>query len=225
MTRNPTTTVRVVIADDQRMVREGLSVVLGAQAGIVVVGEAANGAEAAATVAALEPDVVLMDIRMPEMDGLAATRRVCADVPTTKVLMLTTYDLDEYVYQALQAGASGFLLKDASAATLADAVRIVAAGDALLAPSVTRRLLGEFARLPRDTQRVPTSPELTPRENEVLVLLARGLSNAEIAAGLFIGEQTVKTHVGRIFDKLALRDRTQAVIYAYENGIVAPGDR
>jgi DNA-binding NarL/FixJ family response regulator len=211
-------TIRVLIADDQAMVREGLSVLLGAQPGIEVVGEAADGREAVAKAAALRPDVVLMDVRMPVMDGLAATRAI----EGPRVIVLTTFDLDEYVYEALRNGASGFLLKDASAAALAEAVRVVAAGDALLAPSVTRRLIGEFARLGPASGTGAKLEQLTARETEVLVLVARGLSNAEIAADLVIAEQTVKTHVSRVLVKLGLRDRTQAAVFAYETGLVHP---
>ncbi|WP_330297697.1 response regulator transcription factor [Streptomyces sp. NBC_00503] len=217
-------TIRVLIVDDQMMVREGFSVLLNAMEGIEVVGEAVNGREAIAQVAALKPDVVLMDIRMPEMNGLEATRAIVAADADAKVLVLTTFDLDEYVYQALQAGASGFLLKDASARQLADGVRVVAAGEALLAPSVTRRLITEFAKL--SGTRVFTSSEgtgeLTERETEVLVLIAQGLSNAEIADRLIIAESTIKTHVSRILVKLGLRDRTQAAVFAYETRLVTP---
>jgi DNA-binding NarL/FixJ family response regulator len=217
-------TIRVLIADDQAMVREGFSVLLNAQPDIEVVGEASDGRDAVDKAARLRPDVALMDVRMPVLDGLAATRQIVAtdaDQPTTRVLILTTFDLDEYVYAALRAGASGFLLKTASAQTLADAVRVVAAGEAMLAPTVTRRLIAEFARL-RPTP-PPTRPDpLTARETEILTLIARGLSNAEIAAHLVIAEQTVKTHIGRILTKLALRDRTQAAIYAYNSGLVHP---
>ncbi|WP_371617101.1 response regulator [Streptomyces sp. NBC_00454] len=217
-------TIRVLIVDDQMMVREGFSVLLNAMEGIEVVGEAVNGREAIAQVAALKPDVVLMDIRMPEMNGLEATRAIVAADADAKVLVLTTFDLDEYVYQALQAGASGFLLKDASARQLADGVRVVAAGEALLAPSVTRRLITEFAKL--SGTRVFTSSEgtgeLTERETEVLVLIAQGLSNAEIADRLIIAESTIKTHVSRILVKLGLRDRTQAAVFAYETRLVIP---
>ncbi|MBX6765987.1 MAG: response regulator transcription factor [Actinomadura rubrobrunea] len=223
-------TIRVVIVDDQGMVRTGFGVLLNAQPDIEVVGEAVDGAQALTVVAETRPDVVLMDVRMPVMDGLEATRRLLkdadpGDAPSPKVLMLTTFDLDDYVYEALRAGASGFLLKDASAAELAEAVRIIAAGDALLSPSVTRRLIAEFARL-----RAPRAPsrerlgELTERETEVLALVARGLSNTEIAAELVVAEQTVKTHFGRILAKLGLRDRPQAIVYAYEVGLVRPGD-
>ncbi|WP_083999283.1 response regulator [Actinomadura kijaniata] len=221
--------IRVVIVDDQGMVRAGFGVLLNAQPDIEVVGEAVNGAEGLRVVADLRPDVVLMDVRMPVMDGLEATRRLldgspdAADPP--KVLMLTTFDLDDYVYEALRAGASGFLLKDASAGELADAVRVVAAGDALLSPSITKRLISEFSRLgaPRSPSRARLA-ELTERETEVLTLVARGLSNGEIAAELVVAEQTVKTHFGRILMKLGLRDRPQAIVYAYEVGLVRPGD-
>jgi DNA-binding NarL/FixJ family response regulator len=219
--------VRVLIADDQAMVREGFSVLLGAQPDIEVVGEAADGQEAADKAAELRPDVVLMDIRMPRLDGLEATRRLAGDgvQDPVRVLILTTFDLDEYVFEALRAGASGFLLKDASAQALAEAVRVVAAGDAMLSPSVTRRLLETFARL--GAARAPGRDQverLTGRETEVLTLVARGRSNAEIAADLVVAEQTVKTHVGRILTKLGLRDRTQAAILAYEAGLVRPGE-
>ncbi|MFE4636733.1 response regulator [Streptomyces sp. NPDC056773] len=218
-------TIRVLIVDDQMMVREGFSVLLNAMDGIEVVGEAVNGREAVAQVAALEPDVVLMDIRMPEMNGLEATREIVAADTDAKVLVLTTFDLDEYVYQALRAGASGFLLKDASARQLADGVRVVAAGEALLAPSVTKRLITEFSKL-SETRTMPTGSagvsELTERETEVLVLIAQGLSNAEIADRLIIAESTIKTHVSRILVKLGLRDRTQAAVFAYETRLVTP---
>ena len=218
-------TIRVVIIDDQAMVRSGFRVLLNAQPDIEVVGEAENGEQALTAVAALRPDVVLMDVRMPVMNGLEAARELLGRPEPPKVLMLTTFDLDDYVYQALRAGASGFLLKDASATALAEAVRVVAAGDALLSPSVTRRLISEFARL--GTPRGPSVArlrELTERETEVLALVARGLSNSEIAAELVLAEQTVKTHVGRILMKLALRDRPQAIVFAYETGLVKPGD-
>jgi DNA-binding NarL/FixJ family response regulator len=225
--------VRVLIADDQAMVREGFSVLLGAQPDIEVLGEAVDGRAAVDKAAALQPDVVLMDVRMPVLNGLEATRRIlgnqgrAADGATggTRVLVVTTFDLDEYVYEALRAGASGFLLKDASAQMLAEAVRVVAAGDAMLSPPVTRRLLGAFARL--GGSRGPTRDQvegLTDRETEVLVLVARGRSNAEIAEELVVAEQTVKTHVSRILTKLGLRDRTQAAIFAYETGLVRPDD-
>ncbi|MDQ0788243.1 response regulator [Streptomyces sp. B3I8] len=219
--------IRIVIADDQMMVREGFSVLLNAMPDMEVVGEAVNGREAVERVRELAPDVVLMDIRMPELNGIEATREVVAADGRTKVLVLTTFDLDEYVYQALRAGASGFLLKDASARQLADGVRVVAAGEALLAPSVTRRLITEFSRL-ADAPRTPaTTPgaygELTERETEVLVLIAQGLSNAEIAGRLVVAESTIKTHVSRVLVKLGLRDRTQAAVFAYEARLVTPG--
>ncbi|SNT19093.1 two component transcriptional regulator, LuxR family [Actinomadura meyerae] len=220
-------TIRVVIVDDQGMVRAGFGVLLNAQPDIEVVGEAVNGEEGLRTIAELSPDVVMMDVRMPVMDGLEATRRLLSGTSgaVPKVLMLTTFDLDDYVYAALRAGASGFLLKDASASELADAVRVIAAGDALLSPSVTRRLIAEFSRLggPRAPSRRRLE-ELTERETEVLTLVARGLSNGEIAAKLVVAEQTVKTHFGRILMKLGLRDRPQAIVYAYEVGLVRPGD-
>ncbi|MFD6885025.1 response regulator [Streptomyces sp. NPDC059957] len=217
-------TIRVLIVDDQMMVREGFSVLLNAMDGIEVAGEAVNGREAIAQVAALKPDVVLMDIRMPEMNGLEATREIVAADTDAKVLVLTTFDLDEYVYQALRAGASGFLLKDASARQLADGVRVVAAGEALLAPSVTKRLITEFSKLSETRPQVGSAgvAELTERETEVLVLIAQGLSNAEIADRLIIAESTIKTHVSRILVKLGLRDRTQAAVFAYETRLVTP---
>jgi len=217
-------TIRVVIADDQGMVRSGFSVLLNAQPDIEVIAEAVNGREAVTHAHALHPDVVLMDVRMPVMDGLAATKEITAMPQAPRVLVLTTFDLDDYVYEALRSGASGFLLKDASARELADAVRLVAAGDALLAPSITRRLIAEFARMgaPRTPSRQQVDG-LTERESEVLALVARGLSNAEIAGRLVVAEQTVKTHVSRILMKLGLRDRTQAVVLAYETGLVHPG--
>jgi DNA-binding NarL/FixJ family response regulator len=220
---------RCLIADDQAMVREGLAAILAAQPGLQVVGQAANGADAVAQARHRSPDIVLMDVRMPVMDGLQATREIlrgAAAQEGPRVLMLTTFDLDDYVYQALRAGASGFLLKDANAAELVHAVRVVAGGEALLAPSVTRRLIADFARLPRQDQ-LPT-PELdvlTKRETEVLRLIARGLSNGEISGALVIADQTTKTYVGRILAKLGLRDRAQAVVVAYESGLVTPGSR
>lgn len=217
----------ILIVDDQAMVRQGFGALLAAQPGLHVVGDAADGAAALEAVARLDPDVVIMDVRMPVMDGLEATRQLLqgtGDRP--KVLMLTTFDLDDYVYEALRAGASGFLLKDAPAEELVHAVRVVAAGEALLAPSVTRRLIADFAARrptarPGDPARRPAG--LTPRETEVLELIAQGLSNAEIAQALVVVEQTVKTHVSRILAKLALRDRAQAVVFAYESGLVTPG--
>src|SRR5262245_5566187 len=217
-------TIRVLIADDQQMVRQGFTVLLNTQPDIEVVGQAVDGRAAIAKVCELAPDVVLMDIRTPELGGIDATRRITDDTPRIKVLVLTTFDLDEYVYDALRAGASGFLLKDASADQLAEAVRVVAAGDALLAPGITRRLIAEFSRLDT-TPRAPLKErigDLTERETEVLALIAQGLSNAEIAERLVVAEQTVKTHVGRILVKLGLRDRTQAAVYAYESGLVRP---
>jgi DNA-binding NarL/FixJ family response regulator len=200
-------------------------VILGAAEGIDVVGEAADGEQAVTLAAAVAPDVVLMDIRMPGMDGLEATRLITSDpAAAPKVVMLTTFDLDEYVYEALRAGASGFLLKDSPRHDLIAAVRAAAAGDALLAPSVTRRLIEAFARRPPETAPSPSRlASLTARERDVLLMLARGRSNAEIAAGLFVSEATVKTHVGNLLAKLGLRDRVQAVILAYETGIVVPG--
>jgi DNA-binding NarL/FixJ family response regulator len=217
---------RVLIVDDQELVRTGFRVVLAAEDDLEVVGEASDGREAVELARELRPDVVLMDVRMPELDGIEATRRIRAAAPAgdaPRVLVLTTFDLDEHVYDALRAGASGFLLKDVRAAHLVDAVRTVAAGDALLAPSVTRRLLEEFSERPA-TQPPPAAlEELTAREREVLVLVAQGLSNGEIAATLVVSEATVKTHVTRILMKLGLRDRVQAVVLAYETGVVAPG--
>ncbi|MFD4151901.1 response regulator [Streptomyces hydrogenans] len=218
--------IRVLIVDDQIMVREGFSVLLGAMPDIEVVGEAVNGREAVAQVAALRPDVVLMDIRMPELNGIDATREIVAADADAKVLVLTTFDLDEYVYQALRAGASGFLLKDASARQLAEGVRVVAAGEALLAPTVTKRLITEFAKSADTAPKAPAIAqigELTERETEVLVLIAQGLSNQEIAGHLVVAESTIKTHVSRILVKLGLRDRTQAAVFAYEARLVQVG--
>ncbi|MFD4240221.1 response regulator [Streptomyces sp. NPDC058525] len=218
------TPIKVMIADDQMMVRQGFTVLLNAQPDIEVVGQAVDGADAVAKTGELGPDVVLMDIRMPGMGGIEATSVITgAPGATVKVLVLTTFDLDEYVYEALRAGASGFLLKDASADQLAEAVRVVAAGEALLSPNITKRLITEFSRLgaPRAPSRARID-ELTERETEVLTLVAQGLSNAEIAAHLTVAEQTVKTHVGRILVKLGLRDRTQAAVFAYETGLVRP---
>ena len=218
---------RCLIVDDQAMVREGFAAVLAAQPGLLVVGQAADGADAVRLAGHLRPDVVLMDVRMPVMDGLQAARQILSNTAgpaRPRVLMLTTFDLDDYVYEALRAGASGFLLKDATAAELVHAVRVVAAGDALLAPSVTRRLIADFARRPRPDPPFPvTTGALTQRETEVLRLIARGLSNTEISTALVIAEQTTKTHVGRILAKLGLRDRAQAVVFAYETGLVTPG--
>jgi DNA-binding NarL/FixJ family response regulator len=222
-----TAAVRIVIADDQQIVRDGFAALLDSQPDFAVVGTASDGEEATRVSRRLQPDVILMDVRMPGTDGIEATRRLAADANPPRVLILTTFDLDEYVYDALRAGASGFLLKDVTAERLFDAVRIIAAGDALLAPNVTRRLISEFARQ-RPAQAAATIPqlaELTPREREVLQLLAEGLSNPEIAARLVVTEETVKTHVSRVLRKLGLRDRTQAVITAYETGLVTPHTR
>ncbi|GAA4435368.1 response regulator [Phytohabitans houttuyneae] len=217
---------RVVIADDQALVRGGFRLILTAH-GIDVVGEAADGAEAVEAVRRLRPDVALMDIRMPGMDGLEATRRVLEHAPECRVLMLTTFDLDRYVYAALAAGASGFLLKDVTPEHLVAAVRLVDTGDALLAPSITRRLVERFAAADTTGAAPPAIHRdlagLTPREREVLTLMGRGLSNAEIAASLTLSEATVKTHAAHIFGKLSLRDRAQAVVLAYETGLVKPG--
>jgi DNA-binding NarL/FixJ family response regulator len=221
--------LRVLIADDQALVRAGFRLILEADDGIEVVGEASDGEEAVAAARRLRPDVVLMDVRMPRLDGLEAARRILADPATAscRVIMLTTFDLDEYVYAAVVAGASGFLLKDVSPEQLVAAVRLAAAGDALLAPSITRRLVERFARTTPASAPSAPPPELaslTPREREVLVLLARGLSNSELAERLTLSEATVKTHVARVLDKLNLRDRVQAVVLAYESGLVRPGE-
>ena len=218
------TMTRVVIADDQHLVRTGFRMILATQPDIEVVGEATNGVEAVAAAIELQPDVVLMDIRMPEVDGIEATRRIRAGprTATVSVLILTTFDLDEYVYDALQAGASGFLLKDAPPEQLAAAVRTVATGDALLAPAITRRLIEAFAAT-RERATTPSVELLSAREAEVFLLVARGLSNREIAETLFVGESTVKTHVTRMLTKLGVRDRVQAVVLAYETGTVTPG--
>jgi DNA-binding NarL/FixJ family response regulator len=217
--------IRVLIADDQALVRADFRMILDAEEDIDVVGEASDGVEAVAQARRLTPDVVLMDIRMPELDGIEATRQVAdADVePPSRVLMLTTFDLNEYVYEALRAGASGFLLKDVPPEELAAGIRVVARGDALLAPSITRRLIHEFARAPAAGTPAPGFDELTAREVEVFKLVARGLSNAEIAAELIVSDTTVKTHVARLLMKLGLRDRVQAVVLAYETGVAVPG--
>jgi DNA-binding NarL/FixJ family response regulator len=218
--------VRVVVVDDQEVVRAGFGALLGTQPDFTVVGSAADGAEAVRVCRERRPDVVLMDVRMPVMDGIEATRLIAAEAGPDRgprILVLTTFDLDEYVYDALSAGASGFLLKDVTAERLFDAVRVVAAGEALLAPAVTRRLIGEFARLrPRPPRASAPLHALTPRETEVLRLIAGGLSNLEIAARLVVGEETVKTHVSRVLSKLGVRDRAQAVVAAYESGLVVP---
>jgi DNA-binding NarL/FixJ family response regulator len=213
----------VLIADDQAMIRAGLRKILEAEADLEVVAEASDGSEAFAAAARLRPDVVLMDIRMPVLDGIEATRRIARAVPSTRVLILTTFGLDTYVFDSLRSGASGFMLKDAPPEELVAAVRIVAAGDALLAPAVTRSVVEEFVRGPARPAEPPALAELTAREREVLDLLARGLSNPEICTELVISEATAKTHVARILQKLDLRDRVQAVIYAYESGLVRPG--
>jgi DNA-binding NarL/FixJ family response regulator/class 3 adenylate cyclase len=219
--------IRVLIVDDQALVRTGFRMILDAEEDVEVVGEAADGKEALAEAGRLAPDVVLMDVRMPELDGIEATRRLLAtDGAQTKVVMLTTFDMDEYVYEALRAGASGFLLKDAPPEQLVAGIRAVCSGDALLAPAVTRRVIEEFVRRPPDAVRTapPEVEELTPREAEVLRLIARGLSNAEIAEKLVVSETTVKTHVARVLMKLRIRDRVQAVVLAYESGLVQPGE-
>jgi DNA-binding NarL/FixJ family response regulator len=216
--------IRVLIADDQALVRTGFRVILDAEPDLEVVGEAGDGRETVELVPQKRPDVVLMDIRMPNLDGIEATRRLTALPRAPRVLMLTTFDLDEYVYEALRAGASGFLLKDAGADELLHAVRVVAAGEALLSPSITRRLIADYARRPPASEQPAALADLTPRELEVLRLLARGLSNGEIARELVLGEATVKTHVARVFQKLDLHDRAQAVVLAYETGLVVPGE-
>ena len=218
--------IRVLVADDQALVRAGFRMILDAQPDIEVVGEAADGREALTTARELRPDVVLMDIRMPELDGLEATRRLLSGDDASRVLILTTFDADEYVYEAMKAGASGFLLKDVRPEQLADAVRTVAAGDALLAPAITRRLVEQFVRRPPPgSAKPPELNELTERELDVLVLVARGLSNSEVATALFLTEATIKTHLTHILAKLNLRDRVQAVVLAYESGLVHPGQR
>jgi len=218
--------IRVLLADDQELVRSGFRLILDLTEGIEVVGEAADGREAVRLAKELQPDVVLMDVRMPELDGIEATRRLRQAGAEARVLVLTTFDLDEYVYEALRAGASGFLLKDTPPEQLVEAIHVVAGGDALLSPVVTRRVIAEFVRRPPASARPPAPglDDLTARELEILRLIARGLSNAEIAAEAFVSETTVKTHVARILQKLRVRDRVQAVVFAYEHGIVQAGD-
>ncbi|GAB3141472.1 response regulator transcription factor [Micromonospora sonneratiae] len=222
-TFGPDRPIRVLLADDHHLVRTGFRVILETEDDIEVVGEAVDGEQAVALVARTHPDVVLMDVEMPRLDGLAATRQIAAAKSGPAVLILTTFDRDDYLFAALQAGASGFLLKNGTPEDLIDAVRVLASGDALLAPAITRRVIATFARpeaVPRNDARLA---ELTPREREVLVLLAGGATNAEIATQLYLGETTVKTHVSRVLAKLGLRDRTQAVVFAYEHGVVTPG--
>jgi len=218
--------IRVLIVDDQSLVRAGFRMILESEEGVEVVGEAADGEEALTAVAELEPDVILMDVRMPNVDGLEATRRLLeGKVEGPRVLILTTFDLDEYVYEALRVGASGFLLKDTPPEQLVEAIRVVSNGDALLSPVITRRVIEEFVRRPPASVRTPPPEleELTTRELEMLRYVARGLSNAEIAKEAYVSETTVKTHMAHILMKLHLRDRVQAVVFAYENGVVAPG--
>jgi DNA-binding NarL/FixJ family response regulator len=217
-------TIRVLLADDQELVRAGFRMILETQADIEVAGDAGDGAEAVAATRRLQPDVVLMDIRMPNLDGLQATKQIVAAGSGSRVVILTTFDLDEYVYQALTAGASGFLLKHAPPEQLISAVRVVAAGDALLAPSITRRVIEQFTRLPPPGG-TDAVVGLTDRERDVFKLIAQGLSNAEIAARLFVSDATVKSHVGHLLTKLQLRDRVQAVVLAYESGLIRPGSR
>jgi DNA-binding NarL/FixJ family response regulator len=221
-------TIRVLLCDDQALVRDGFRMILNAQEGLEVVGEAGDGAEAVELTKRLLPHVVLMDVRMPGMSGIEATRRIVTSGVESRVLILTTFDMDEYVYEALRAGASGFLLKDVTAAQLIEGVRVVAAGEAMLAPTVTRRLLERFAgSLPggEDEQKGPSLRPLTEREREILTLLAGGLSNAELGARLYLSEPTIKTHLSSIFRKLHVRDRVQAVIAAYDAGLVEPATR
>ena len=215
--------ISVLIADDERLVRAGFRRILDDEEDISVVAEAADGEEAVVLAGEVRPDVVLMDMRMPVVNGIEATRRIVVDESAPRVLVLTTFDLDEYVYSALQAGASGFLLKDAPEEQLLAAIRVVSAGGALFSPAVTRRLIDEFSRRHEASERTVSIEALTPRENEVLLLVAQGMSNAEIAAELVLSEHTAKTHVARILGKLGLRDRAQAVVAAYESGLVRPG--
>ena len=222
--------IRILLVDDQALVRAGFRMILDAESEMEVVGEASDGREAVDQVRSLRPDIVLMDIRMPELDGLEATRRILSmssDGDGPKILMLTTFDLDEYVYEALRAGASGFLLKDTPPEQLVSAIRVIADGEALLSPSITRRVISEFVKGagPKPQQQFPRLQELTARELEVMKLIARGLSNAEIAKTLYVSETTVKTHVARVLMKLHLRDRVQVVVLAYEAGVVQPGDQ
>ncbi len=221
-------TIQIVVADDHQVVRTGFAELLRTQPDFTVVGTASDGADAVRICRELRPDVVLMDVRMPTMDGIEATRQLVGSQPDgPRILILTTFDLDQYVYEALRAGASGFLLKDVSAERLFEAIRVIAAGDALLAPTVTRRLISEFALLRPTSDAASTAAlaALTPRERQVLRLVADGMSNAEVAARLFVTEETVKTHVSHVLSKLGLRDRTQAVVVAYESGLVVPGSR
>ena len=218
--------IRVVLADDQELVRRGFGALIGAEDDLEVIGQAATGSEAIDQAFKTRPDVILMDIRMPELDGIEATRRITSDMrlTETKVLILTTFDLDQYVYDGLRAGASGFLLKDTAPQQLLDAIRIAAAGDALIAPAITRRLIAEFASRPDPANNTATLSSLTHREREVLIEVGRGHNNAEIAERLFISPLTAKTHVSRIMNKLGARDRTQLVVTAYETGVVTPGE-
>jgi DNA-binding NarL/FixJ family response regulator len=216
-------TIRVMVVDDQELVRAGFAMMIDAQADMEVVADAADGEQALQRAAEHHPDVVMMDLRMPVLDGITATRRLVAQHPATRVCMLTTFDLDRHVYDAIQAGASGFLLKDVRPRDLAHAIRVVADGQALVAPQVTQRLLAEFTSRPRPGQRHPSLAELTDREREVLALMASACSNGEIAERLVLSEATVRTHVSRVLAKLRLRDRVQAVVFAYESGLVRPG--
>ncbi|RSM62459.1 DNA-binding response regulator [Amycolatopsis sp. WAC 01376] len=218
-----TSAVKVLICDDQELVRVGMGMIVTSQDDLTVAGEAANGAEAVETALKLRPDLVLMDVRMPVLDGVAATERICAALPGTRVLMITTFDLDEYAYAALRAGASGFLVKDAPAEEILVAIRGVLRGDSMISPSVTKRLLDRYLDAALDGGESKRLEKLTEREKDVLALIARGLANSEIASKLYIGETTVKTHVGRILAKLSLRDRVHAVVFAYESGLVRAG--
>ncbi|MGW4826971.1 response regulator [Amycolatopsis japonica] len=217
------TAVKVLICDDQELVRVGMGMIVTSQDDLTVAGEATNGAEAVEAAEKLRPDLVLMDVRMPVLDGVAATERICRSLPDTRVLMITTFDLDEYAYAALRAGASGFLVKDAPADEILVAIRGVLRGDSMVSPSVTKRLLDRYLADERDAAESARLETLTEREKDVLSLIARGLTNSEIAAKLYIGETTVKTHVGRILAKLSLRDRVHAVVFAYESGLVRAG--